>query len=309
VRGGLRIRGPGPISAIVRGMPRPAGGFALIMTVELGQYGIWRHEGGLDADLAREIEALGYGAVWIGGSPPGDLALAEAMLDATTQLAVGTSIINMWTTPAAEVAASYHRIDARHPGRFLLGVGVGHPEATSDYTRPYANLVEYLDALDAAGVPSAGRAIAALGPKMLKLSADRTAGAQPYLTTPEHTRQARELLGEGVLLAPEHKVVIDADPERARSVGRPFVRKPYLGLRNYTSNLLRLGFTEADIADGGSDALIDALVAHGDAATVAAQLAEHVEAGADHVCAQVLTEGYADPLPPMRALAEALKLG
>jgi probable F420-dependent oxidoreductase len=309
VRNGLRIRGPGPISAIVRGMPRPAGGFALIMTVELGQYGIWRHEGRLDADLAREIEALGYGAVWIGGSPPGDLALAEAMLDATTQLAVGTSIINMWTTPAAEVAASYHRIEARHPGRFLLGVGVGHPEATSDYTRPYANLVEYLDALDAAGVPAAGRAIAALGPKMLKLSADRTAGAQPYLTTPEHTRQARELLGEGVLLAPEHKVVIDADPERARSVGRPFVHKPYLGLRNYTSNLLRLGFTEADIADGGSDALIDALVAHGDAAAVAAQLAEHVEAGADHVCAQVLTEGYADPLPPMRALAEALKLG
>ncbi len=278
------------------------------MTVELGTYGIWRHEGGLDADLAREIEALGYGAVWIGGSPPGDLALAESMLDATTHLAVGTSIINMWATPAAEVAASFHRIEAKHPGRFLLGVGVGHPEATSDYTRPYANLVSYLDELDAAGVPTAGRAIAALGPKMLKLSADRTAGAQPYLTTPEHTRQSRELLGDGVLLAPEHKVVVDPDPERARAVGRPVVDKPYLGLRNYTSNLLRLGWTEADIADGGSDALIDALVAHGDAAAVAARLAEHLAAGADHVCVQVLTEGYADPLPPMRALAEALKL-
>ncbi|MBW0115573.1 LLM class F420-dependent oxidoreductase [Pseudonocardia abyssalis] len=279
------------------------------MTVELGRYGIWRHAGGLTPELAREIEALGYGAVWIGGSPPADLALAESLLDATTHVAVGTSIVNMWSSPAAEVAASYHRIEARHPGRFLLGVGVGHPEATSDYTRPYASLVAYLDELDAAGVPSAGRAIAALGPKMLKLSADRSAGAQPYLTTPRHTRESRELLGDGVLLAPEHKVVIDTDPQRARSVGRPFVHKPYLGLRNYTSNLLRLGWTEADIADGGSDALIDALVAHGDADAVAAQLAGHVDAGADHVCAQVLTEGYADPLPPMRALAEALELG
>ncbi|MHA6782718.1 LLM class F420-dependent oxidoreductase [Pseudonocardia saturnea] len=278
------------------------------MTVELGTYGIWRHARVLDADLARGIEALGYGAVWIGGSPPADLALAESLLDATTHLAVGTSIVNMWSAPAAEVAASYHRIEGKHPGRFLLGVGVGHPEAVGDYTRPYASLVSYLDELDAAGVPAAGRAIAALGPKMLKLSAERTAGAQPYLTTPEHTRRSRALLGDGVLLAPEHKVVIDPDPERARAIGRPAVDKPYLGLRNYTSNLLRLGWTEADIADGGSDALIDALVAHGDAGAVAAQLAEHLDAGADHVCAQVLTEGSADPLPPMRALAEALKL-
>lgn len=283
-------------------------GVAVIMTVELGTYGIWRHAGGLTPDLAREVEALGFGAIWIGGSPPADLALAESLLDATERVAVGTSIVNIWSSPADEVAASYHRIEAKHPGRFVLGVGVGHPEATSDYTRPYASLVEYLDALDAADVPTAGRAIAALGPKMLKLSADRTAGAQPYLTTPEHTRQAREILGAGVLLAPEHKVVIDTDPERARAVGRPFVHKPYLGLRNYTSNLLRLGWTEDDIADGGSDRLIDALVAHGDADAVAAQLAQHVEAGADHVCAQVLTEGYAEPLPGIRALAEALQL-
>ncbi|GAA2538551.1 LLM class F420-dependent oxidoreductase [Pseudonocardia hydrocarbonoxydans] len=279
------------------------------MTVELGRYGIWRHAGGLTPDLARDIEALGYGAVWIGGSPPADLELAESLLDATERVAVGTSIVNIWSSPAAEVAASYHRIEAKHPGRFLLGVGVGHPEATSDYTRPYASLVAYLDALDADGVPVEGRAIAALGPRMLRLAADRTAGALPYLTTPRHTRESRDLLGEGVLLAPEHKVVIDTDPARARAVGRPFVHKPYLGLRNYTSNLLRLGWTEADLADGGSDALIDALVAHGDAATVAARLAEHLDAGADHVCAQVLTEGYADPLPPMRALAEALGLG
>lgn len=278
------------------------------MTVALGRYGIWRHARALDAALAPEIEALGYGTVWIGGSPPGDLALAESLLDATTHLAVATGIVNMWTAPAAEVAASYHRIEARHPGRFLLGVGVGHPEAVSDYTRPYATIVSYLDALDEAGVPVAGRALAALGPKVLALAADRTAGAHPYLTTPEHTREARALLGDGVLLAPEHKVVIDTDPERARALGRPVVRRPYLGLRNYTSNLLRLGWSETDISDGGSDALIDALVAHGDAAAVAARLAEHLDAGADHVCAQVLTEGFADPLPPMRALAEALNL-
>ncbi|MBW0113579.1 LLM class F420-dependent oxidoreductase [Pseudonocardia sp. KRD-182] len=269
---------------------------------------MWRHAGGLTPDLAREIEALGFGAIWIGGSPLGDLDLAESLLDATDGIAVATGIVNMWKTPAQEVAASYHRIEARHPGRFLLGVGIGHPEATSDYTRPYATIVDYLDALDAADVPIGGRALAALGPKVLKLSAERTAGAHPYLTTPEHTREAREILGEGVLLAPEHKVVVDTDPERARATGRPFVHKPYLGLRNYTSNLLRLGWTEEDIADGGSDRLIDALVAHGDAAAVAARLVEHVDAGADHVCAQVLTEGFAEPLPPMRALAEALGL-
>jgi probable F420-dependent oxidoreductase len=277
------------------------------MTVELGRYGVWRHVSGLTPELAAEVEALGYGAIWIGGSPPGDLRLAESLLDATERIAVATGIVNMWTTPAEEAAASYHRIEAAHPGRFLLGVGIGHPEATSDYRRPYATIVEYLDRLDAEKVPVDGRVLAALGPKVLKLAAERTAGAHPYLTTPEHTREARELLGEGVLLAPEHKVVLDTDPERARAIGRPAVEKPYLGLRNYTSNLLRLGWSEEDLADGGSDRLIDALVAHGDAAAVAARLTEHLDAGADHVCAQVLPGGD-DPVPALRELAEALNL-
>jgi probable F420-dependent oxidoreductase len=277
------------------------------MTVELGRYGVWRHVGGLTPELAVEVEALGYGAIWIGGSPPGDLRLAESLLDATERIAVATGIVNMWTTPAEEAAASYHRIEAAHPGRFLLGVGIGHPEATSDYRRPYATIVEYLDRLDAEKVPVDGRVLAALGPKVLKLAAERTAGAHPYLTTPEHTREAREIVGEGVLLAPEHKVVLDTDPERARAIGRPVVAKPYLGLRNYTSNLLRLGWTEEDLADGGSDRLIDALVAHGDAAAVAARLTEHLDAGADHVCAQVLP-GADDPVPALRGLAEALNL-
>jgi probable F420-dependent oxidoreductase len=278
------------------------------MTVELGRYGIWRTAAGLGPGLAKSIEGLGYGAIWIGGSPAGDLRLAESMLDATERIAVATGIVNMWSTPAEEVAASYHRIEAAHPGRFLLGVGIGHPEATQEYRSPYATIVDYLDQLDAAEVPMMGRALAALGPKVLRVAAERTAGAHPYLTTPEHTRAAREILGPDVLLAPEHKVVVDTDPQRARALGRTRVENPYLHLRNYTSNLLRSGFTEDDIAGGGSDRLIDALVAHGDVAAVAARLTEHLDAGADHVCAQVLTEGDADPLPSMLALAEALHL-
>ena len=277
------------------------------MTVELGRYGIWMRAGGLTPELAREIEALGYGAIWIGGSPPGDLALAESLLDATDHLAVATGIVNMWTTPAAEVAPSYHRIEKAHPGRFLLGVGIGHPEATAEYRSPFATIVEYLDALDAAGVPKEGRALAALGPKVLEVAAERTAGAHPYLTTPAHTRWARELVGPGVLLAPEQKVVLETDPEKARAIGRPPVDRPYLHLRNYVANLQRLGWTDEDIAGGGSDALIDALAVHGSAATVAAGLDAHLEAGADHVCAQILTT-HDNPIAEMRELAGALGL-
>ncbi|GAA1389501.1 LLM class F420-dependent oxidoreductase [Pseudonocardia kongjuensis] len=279
------------------------------MTVSPGRYGVWRHATGLSPQLAREIESLGFGAVWIGGSPPGDLKLAEDLLDATTSLVVATGIVNMWTTPADEVAPSYHRIAERHPDRFLLGVGIGHPEATGDYSRPYATIVEYLDRLDALDVPVAGRALAALGPKVLDVSRDRTAGAHPYLTTPEHTRSAREQLGDGVLLAPEHKVVLDDDPESARALGRPVVQRPYLGLRNYRANLLRLGWAESDLDDGGTDALIDALVAHGTPEQVAARLDEHLAAGADHVCAQVLTRGMRDPEPDLGRLASALGIG
>jgi probable F420-dependent oxidoreductase len=278
------------------------------MTIELGRYGIWRPARQLSPGFATDAEALGYGAIWIGGSPPGDLALAEAMLDATERLAIATGIVNMWSTPADEVAASYRRIEAEHPGRFLLGVGIGHREMTSEYRSPYATMVAYLDALDAGGVPVAGRALAALGPRALRLSAERTAGTHPYLTPPEHTREARELIGEGVLLAPEQKVVLDTDEERARSLGRRFVDNPYLRLTHYRSNLQRLGWSEADLDNGGSDALIDALVAHGDAATVAAGLTAHLDAGADHVCAQVLTEDGADPLPALRELSGALGL-
>ena len=277
------------------------------MTVQVGRYGVWRRASDLDGTLAKRIEDLGYGAIWIGGSPPADLAIVDELLAATDRIAIATGIVNMWNSPADEVARSYHRIASAHPDRFLLGVGIGHPEATAQYAKPFDTIVGYLDALDAADVPVEARVLAALGPKVLRVAAERTAGAHPYLTTPEHTREAREILGAGVLLAPEHKVVIDADPERARELGRPAVRKPYLRLVNYRRNLMRLGFDEQQL-DSAADEVVDAVVAHGDAAAVAARLREHIDAGADHVCAQLLVPAGADPVPGLTELARALGL-
>ncbi|GAF42150.1 LLM class F420-dependent oxidoreductase [Rhodococcus wratislaviensis] len=277
-------------------------------TPQLGQFGVWRHAGGLAPEVGAAIESAGYGAIWIGGSPPADLDVAERLLDATSTITVATGIVNIWTAPADEIATSFHRLEARHPGRFLLGIGVGHPEQPGlNYSKPYAALVEYLDALDAAGVPAGRRVLAALGPKVLELSAARAAGAHPYLTTPQHTREARELLGPGPVITPEQKVVLDTDPERARPIGRSAVENPYLHLRNYVNNLKRLGYTDEQIANGGSDDLIDALAAHGDTQYVAGRLREHLDAGADHVAIQVLPAGV-DPVPALRELAGALGL-
>jgi probable F420-dependent oxidoreductase len=273
---------------------------------QLGRFGIWRPGGLLTPELARGLEELRFGTLWIGSSPGGDLALAEELLAATTTLTLATGIVNMWQDDATLVARSFARIESRFPGRFLLGVGAGHREATQQYAKPYETLVAYVDTLLAGGVPADSLVLAALGPRVLRLAADRTAGAFPYLVTPEYTRQARALIGPGPLLAVEHKAVLDADPERARAVGRARVRNPYLGLSNYTGNLRRLGWSDADLADGGSDALIDALVAHGTPAAVAARVTEHLTAGADHVCIQLLTES--DPLDGYRHLAAALNL-
>jgi probable F420-dependent oxidoreductase len=273
----------------------------------LGRAGVWARGRQVTPEFAASIEKLGYGAFWVGGSPPADLELPEQLLDATSEIVVATGVVNIWASPAHDVARSYHRVVARHPGRFLLGIGVGHPEATRErYGRPYAALVDYLDALSAGGVPQEDLVLAALGPRVLRLAAERTAGAHPYLTTPEHTRAAREILGAGPLLAPEQKVVLEADPRRAREIGRPPVAKPYLGLVNYRNNLYRLGFTDEDMADGGSDALVDALVAHGDDASVAARVRQHLEVGADHVCLQLLPATAPDPLDGFRRLAEVL---
>jgi probable F420-dependent oxidoreductase len=253
---------------------------------DLGRFGVWTF-GAPKPEQAAEIEKLGYGAVWVGGSPAGDLNYVDPILEATETLQVATGIINVWTADAAEVAEAYHRVEAAYPGRFLLGIGIGHPEHTEEYRKPYDVLVEYLDALDAAKVPTSRMVVAALGPKVLKLSATRSAGAHPYLTTPEHTAQAHALIGNAVYLAPEHKVVLTTDAEEARAIGRETVDF-YLNLSNYLNNWKRLGFTDGDIAKPGSDKLIDAVVAHGTPETVAARLNEHLDAGADHVSIQVL---------------------
>jgi probable F420-dependent oxidoreductase len=278
------------------------------MRERLGRYGIWRSVTLVSPGLAAGVERLGFGALWLGGSPDGDLAVAEELIAATGTLIVGTSIVNIWKDDAAEVARSFARIEQRHPGRFVLGVGAGHREATQEYARPYEALASYVDALLAAGVPAQRLVLAALGPRVLKLAADQAGGAIPYLVTPEHTRRAREILGPQPLLAPEHKVVLGDDDQQARATGRERVKHPYLGLVNYTSNLRRLGWSEADLAGDGSDALIDALVAHGSPAHIAAQLNMHLEAGADHVCAQLITADGVDPLDGYAVLAAALGL-
>jgi probable F420-dependent oxidoreductase len=274
----------------------------------LGRFGIWRNATMLTPELAAGLEELGFGALWVGGSPGGDLTQVEELIAATRTLVVATSIVNMWQDDAGVVAESYRRIEGRHPGRFLLGVGAGHREATQEYAKPYDTLAAYVDALLAGGVPRQGLVLAALGPRVLRLAAERTAGANPYLVTPEYTSQAREIIGAGPLLAIEQKVVLDTDVQRARALGRARVRRPYLGLANYTSNLRRLGWSDADLSNGGSDALIDALVARGSGPQVAAKLNEHLTAGADHVCAQVLTESDSDVMTGYRELAEALGL-
>lgn len=253
----------------------------------LGRFGSFGR--GVTPQQATEIEALGYGAVWVGGSPPAALSWVEPILQATTTLCVATGIVNIWSAPAQRVAESFHRIEAAYPGRFLLGIGVGHAEMISEYRKPYNALVEYLDRLDDYGVPANRRVVAALGPRVLGLSARRSAGAHPYLTTPEHTARARELIGPSAFLAPEHKVVLTTDSARARTVGRQALDM-YFNLANYRNNWKRLGFTYDEVSRPGSDRLVDAVVAYGTPDAIAARLNEHLLAGADHVPIQVLTE-------------------
>jgi probable F420-dependent oxidoreductase len=272
---------------------------------DFGRFGVWTF-GVVKPEQAVEIEKLGYGAVWIGGSPKGDMNYVEPILERTETLKVATGIINVWTAPAKEVAEAYHRIEDAYPGRFLLGIGIGHPEHTEEYRKPYDVLVEYLDALDAAKVPTSRRVVAALGPKVLKLAAQRSAGAHPYLTTPQHTGEARNLVGPTVFLAPEHKVVLARDAEASRAIGREAVDF-YLNLSNYLNNWKRLGFTDEDIAKPGSNRLIDAVVAHGTPEDIAKRLTEHLEAGADHVAIQVLG-GWDALLPTLTELAGPLGL-
>jgi probable F420-dependent oxidoreductase len=256
-------------------------------------------------EQAREVERLGYGTLWVGGSPPEELAFVEPLLRQTTALQVATGIVNVWSAPAKAVAESFHRIEAAYPGRFLLGIGVGHPEHTAEYRKPYDVLVDYLDELDAAGVPAHRRVLAALGPRMLELAARRSAGSHPAFSTPEHTALARKALGSEGLLAPSQTVLVDANPDASRAVGRQFISY-YLGRTNYASSWRRLGFTDDDLAPPGSDRLIDALLAHGTAEAVAKRVNEHLGAGADHVA--ILSPDPANLLPTLAELAGPLGL-
>ncbi|QWB25334.1 MULTISPECIES: LLM class F420-dependent oxidoreductase [Streptomyces] len=280
----------------------------------VGRYGIWsvglRSEDpdrrGELAETAAELEELGYGALWLGGNT--SAANAAPLIEATSRLTVGTSIQSIWEHEADTTAASFAELEAAHPGRFLLGLGVSHAKRAEQYRRPYSALVSYLDGLDAAGMPADGRVLAALGPKSLELTRDRSAGAIPYLVTAEHTAHARELLGDGPLLAPELGVIPETDPTRARALAREFLAL-YLPLPNYTNNFLRHGFTENDLPNGGSDRLIDALFAWGDEAAIRARIDTYFDAGADHVALQVVTDSPRDALPrkAWRDLSSVLK--
>jgi probable F420-dependent oxidoreductase len=273
------------------------------LTRRPSRFGVWTRVP-VTPQHAVEIERLGYGALWVGGSQPAQLRFAEPILEKTTSLMVATGIVNVWSAPAKTVAQSFHVIDTAYPDRFLLGVGVGHGEHTADYRTPYDALVDYLDELDVAGVPSNRRVVAALRPRMLNLAARRSAGTHTFLTTPEHTRRARTLLGDEAYLAPEHAVVLSTDTDEARAIGRNMITKA-LGLVNHVNNWKRLGFTDADLVEPGSDRLIDALVAYGSAADIADRLIEHIEAGADHVAIRVL--GDQDKLlPSLAALSDHL---
>jgi probable F420-dependent oxidoreductase len=268
----------------------------------VGRYGIWsvglRSEDpsrrGELAEATAELEQLGYGAVWLGGSSAARHAVP--LIEATSTLAVGTSIQSIWQYDAAESAADFAELEAAHPSRFLLGLGVSHAKLADQYRRPYSALVTYLDALDTAGVPADRRLLAALGPKTLELARDRSAGSIPYLVTPDHTAKARTILGETPLLAPELKVVLETDPTRARTLARDYLAM-YLTLPNYTNNFLRNGFTEPDLADGGSDRLVDAVFAWGDDTQIRARIDDFVAAGADHVALQIVDGSAREDLP------------
>jgi probable F420-dependent oxidoreductase len=278
--------------------------------VQLRDFGIWTSYRAIGEEnagqAAKLVEDLGFGSLWLGGSP--QLPALRPLLEATERIVVATGILNVWQSEPDQVAGDFAALEADFPGRVLVGVGIGHPEATSQYTRPLSATRAFLDGLDgaAAPVPRQRRCLAALGPKMLALSAERSLGAHPYFVPLEHTRTAREALGPDALLAPEVGCVLDDDPASGRARGREYA-KLYLGLSNYTRNLLNVGFDERDIASGGSDRLIDAVVPHGSAEAIAAVAREHRDAGADHVCLQ--TVGVTGvPSAQWRSLASALGL-
>ena len=271
-------------------------------------------EAGPAAEAAAELEALGYSALWIpdvGGDLFGSLA---NLLGATRTVTIATGILNVWMHTADDAAAAHARLTAEHGPRYLCGIGISHRpfidmvNAPGTYTKPVETMAAYLDGLDAAATPLAvaDRMLAALGPKMLELARTRTAGTHPYLVTPELTAMARAGIGPDGLVASEVGVVLETDPAKAREIARLHLQT-YLALPNYANNWKRHGFTDDDIANGGSDRLVDALIGWGDEAAIAARVQQHRDAGADHVCVQVLTsDPRALPVAEWRTLAPVL---
>lgn len=283
----------------------------------LGRYGIWSGdlrsvEAGAAAGAAAELEDLGFGALWLPGRRADIFERVETILAATRRVPVATGIVSIWQHEPGEVAASFTRLEENHTGRFLLGLGISHApmvdgSAPGRYRRPLDRLSWFLDQLDAAQppVPAGRRVLASLGPRSLALAARRSAGSHPYLVPVAHTRWARGLLGPGPLLAPEQAVVLDPDPVRGRRLAREHLAI-YLTLPNYTNNLRSLGYTDQDFEAGGSDRLVDDIVAVGDADHALDRARAHLAVGADHVCFQVIQEhGPALPLEAWRALARA----
>lgn len=285
--------------------------------MDLAGVGVWSSQlrygdQGEAAEAAAELEDLGFTALWIPDVGGPVLDSVEHLLSSTEQVVIATGILNLWMHQPADVAARYAALAANHDERFLLGIGVSHAPLIDSrepglYRKPLAATRKYLDDIDATPqpVPVANRVLAALGPKMLELAATRSRGAHPYLVTPDHTRYAREQLGDGPRLLPEQTVLLTTDADEARTLGTGWLRS-YLALPNYANNLLRSGFTEDDVATV-SDRLFDALIAWGDEEAVRKRVQEHRDAGADHVCVQVLTADPREfPREQWRRLAAAL---
>ena len=291
--------------------------------MNIGRVGIWTFAFELQPaaraqEAAAEVEALGYPALWIPEAMGREAFTHSGLLLAATQLIiVATGIANIWARDAMAMAAAQKTLTEAYPDRFVLGMGVSHAPLVEavrghHYARPLSTMRAYLDAMDAApflAFPPATepvRVIGALAPRMLELAAQRSAGAHPYFVPPEHTARAREIMGKGPLLAPEQAVVLETDPAKAREIARGHMAT-YLGLPNYVNNLKRLGFSDDDVANGGSDRLVDAIVAWGNVDAVVKRVRAHHDAGADHVGVQVLdADPRALPLPQWRELAPAL---
>lgn len=288
----------------------------------LGPVGAWLTLLGLrpagdERAAAAEIERLGYPALWFGETPVNKEAFVHAgiLLAATERIAIATGIASIYARDAAAANAAGNALAEAHDGRFVLGLGVSHAPAVAqrghDYGKPVTEMRRYLDALDAADYRAPAPAhpapvvIAALRRRMLELARDRAHGAHPYLVTPAHTARAREILGPGPVLAPEQGVVLETDPARARAVAREHL-SAYLRLPNYTNSWREDGFGDNDFADGGSDRLVDALIAWGDADAIAQRVAAHHVAGADHVCIQPVVRDLDRALTELRELAPAL---